>query len=119
MGIASARDALYIDYSLSYGHQGTMPCRPYHRKAAGPVGSPVNEVMSFMMTEQSPFALLVALSMCCCPMVRGSDTVDTLSKRLTYAILCCEATPKSEPKLMQANDEPVVPPLSWIALKCT
>ena len=70
------------------------------------MGSPVNEVLSFMMTERSPFALLVASSMCC-PMLRGTDTIDMLSKRLTYGILCCEVTPKSEAKHMQANNEPM------------
>ena len=96
MAIASARDALCIDYySLSYGHLGTRPCKPPHREATGTVGSPEDEVMSFMMTKQSPFALLVASSTGR-PMLRGTDTVDMLSKRLTYAILCCEVTPKSE-----------------------
>ena len=53
---------LYMDYSLSHGHPGTRPCSPDQREAAGPVRLVVDRVLSFVITEQSPFALLVASS---------------------------------------------------------
>ena len=47
MAIASARDALYIDYSLSYGHHGLSPCITHPGEgtvslvqAAGPILTP-------------------------------------------------------------------------------
>ena len=53
----AARMILHMDYSLSHGHHGTMPCSPDHREAVGPVGLVVDRVLSFVITEQSPFAL--------------------------------------------------------------
>ena len=52
----AARMMLHMDYSLFYGHPGTMPCSPDHREAAGPVGLVVDRVLSFVITEQSLFA---------------------------------------------------------------
>ena len=54
MAIASARDDLYIDYRLSYGHQGTMVFSPHHREAAGLVGSPVD----LGIASETSFAML-------------------------------------------------------------
>ena len=58
----AARMMLHMDYSLSHGHCGLMPCSPVHKEAAGPVGPAVDRALPFVITEQSPFALLVASS---------------------------------------------------------
>ena len=73
MAIASVHDALYIGYSLSYGHQGTRPCSPHHREVAEPVGSPVDLGVASGKTERSPFPLLAASSVVR-PMTRGTAT---------------------------------------------
>ena len=49
---------LLMNYSLSHGHHGTRPCNPDHGEAAGPVGPAVDRVLSFVITERSPFAML-------------------------------------------------------------
>ena len=41
---------LHMYYSLSYGHHGTIPCSPDHRKADGLVGATVDRVQSFVIT---------------------------------------------------------------------
>ena len=53
---------LVYSHSLSYDHQGFRPFSPDHKEAAGPVGSAVDRVLSFVITERSPFALLAASS---------------------------------------------------------
>ena len=57
----SASMSVFIDYSLSHGHHGTMPCSTDHLEAAGPMGPAVDRTLSFVITERSPFALLAAL----------------------------------------------------------
>ena len=58
----SASMSVFIDYSLSHGHHGTKPCSSDHTEATGPVGLAVDRVLSFVITERSPFALLAASS---------------------------------------------------------
>ena len=67
MAIASVRDALYIDYSLSYGHQGTNPCITHHREAAGLVGSPVD----LGIASETSFAMLACHVQASPPTVGG------------------------------------------------
>ena len=55
MAIASARDDLYIDYSLSYDHQGTRAFITHHREVAGPVGSPVDLGMASATSFAMPW----------------------------------------------------------------
>ena len=53
---------IHVDYSLSQGHYGTRPCSADRREAAGPVRSPADHVLSFVITHQAPFGLLVSAS---------------------------------------------------------
>ena len=80
----TVRMMLNMDYSLSHGHHGIRPCSPDHIEAAGPVGPAVDQVLSFVITEPSPFALLAALLRtvrCQQPMIFWS----MIMKRLTHA----------------------------------
>ena len=53
---------LCMSYGLTHGHHGTSPCITDHREAVGPVGAPADHILSFVITQQAPFALLVTAS---------------------------------------------------------
>ena len=72
MAIASARDDLYIDYSLSYGHQGIRPCSSHHRGAAGLVGTPVD----LGVASETSFAML-ACKVQASPPTGGGEAMHT------------------------------------------
>ena len=111
---------LHMDYSLSHGHYGGRPCSIDHIEAVGPVGPAVDQVLSFVITEPSPFALLAALSgtvRCQQPMIFWS----MIMKRLTHAKACCVVTSRGVTNHILIISKPTVshyvPPLSWDALR--
>ena len=68
----------------------------------------VDRVLSFVITERSPFALLAGLvggpSFLC---QGGNGTFDMINKRLIYAKPSCVVTPKSACNDIQANCKPL------------
>jgi len=73
------------------------------------------EFCPFLMTKWSPSALLAKGR----PMSRGTGTVDMMNKRLNYAKLHCEATPRSAGIPIQASSKAILPSTPGIPQRCT
>ena len=54
MAMASVRDALYIDYSLSYGHHGLSPCSTHLGEGAVSIVRAVGPVLTSETTKIAP-----------------------------------------------------------------
>ena len=72
------------------------------------MGAPADHVLSFVITHQAPFALLVSASdrPWAVPCPQGTVNVQMLNKCLNFSSLCCVATLMDTLHHLQANTKP-------------